>query len=391
MWPYYDDYDNKRMIFYSGDYTFTPITQKQSVIVKYSIQASVVDRKLFRDKKMLDEKNQRINLYSLIGDKIRLCLLPYQPVYKSEYNVCDFHKIIDITKGKILIEEELEIISNIIEKIEEEVKGLTTCGVEIDYINFLGVRRMLEPEEFMEEAEKMKGTFIPLDEIQRAGIKIYNNYCISVVPLIFDDYIQIQWKHIEKRPFGSIKIFRCTGGFSRDRWSETDNGIMVVDSFETNGVFLDNEGCDIQRNITYYYTVIYALKNHQGLFKTIFAQGKPPIYHIARFAVAVTTKKPVKQPEKSETERLIEKQTKERVEQVITQDHKREQMFNDLKASIKNKETADAFIIAYKEKRLNEIKTSKGHINKEDMEYVEQIVEDLEDRANTILSEIDEK
>lgn len=395
MWPFTERidplYNTVQTIVYSGNYVFKPASQSDPLNIEYGITADVVDRDDFKLHELLDEENKDKFFRTLIDGVIYACLACYHVDYeRDEYY--RFHEILEITKEKtnlkINVREKPEHINNLISKIEKALCEKTTCGIKFTCFNFKGAKKYVPPEkQSLAEVKQMRGKYVDFEVLRERGIEVHGTYKIKVAIVPTEDYIHIQWRYNEGffDPTGYIKIYRRKYSFFEDKKSETNNGDLIADSAKNTFAFADEDNLD--ENTYYCYTV--NLKH-----KYSDSKGEYKIDHIARVRVKLRKPEAVKEeekPEKPPIEMLKERQANEREEQIVTHDHKRGQMFNDLRACIKNKENASAFIEAYKEERLNKIKASKGRLSKEDRESVEKMVEELEDRANTILSEIDEK
>jgi hypothetical protein len=296
------------------------------------------------------------------------------------------------------IKKKIEILDDSIDLIEKEKKRTNSKINKL--IIKAGCRSEIIEKSFEEEIKLKKeyiNDFLSLEEIKDInGETIIDEHGINISYVAFENYFHIQWEKTKLIPKGRIKIYRNIGGFSREEFNEKENSIMIVDSKEDIGVSKDG-GNDILRNMTYYYTVMYNVTEENKIIydtegiktnhETVKKNEKP--YSIATFKLILLERPKPEEPEKSKIEALIENQLTEREAQVITRAHKRKQMFIDLEASVKNERSAKEYITSYKEKLLNEIKESKGRISKSEREDVDQIVEDLKDRANFLLSEMD--
>lgn len=241
--------------------------------------------------------------------------------------------------------------------------------------------------------------FFSVEEIKEMnGDIVIDEYGINISYVAFENYIHIQWEKTKIMPRGRIKIYRNTGGFSREEFNEQENSIMVADSKEDIGVSKDG-GSDILRNTTYYYTVKYNVTEENKIsydtegIKTnneTFKKNEKP-YNIARFKLVLLEKSKQEEPGKSRIEVLEERLSENREEQKIKLSHKLEQMFINLTSRKESKETLKLFLEQTKEKLLNERMRENGGMNKDDGEEVAAIIEDLEDRGNGLIADLDKE
>ena len=86
-------------------------------------------------------------------------------------------------------------------------------------------------ERVAQEKANLKGFLYP-EELKEKGVTPITVFNIRIACVAFNDHIHFQWQKITKIPSGNLVIYRRTGGFAQDRFSQTDNGIRVEDNGE---------------------------------------------------------------------------------------------------------------------------------------------------------------
>lgn len=139
VWPFNEKIDPRyktiETMVYSGNYVFPSVAKGNSLNIEYDITLDVVNRDDFICHELLDDKNKDKYLKNHINGKIYSCIACYQVLYEEDGHY-RFHKILDINTKNVVIGEAPEHINNIISKIENEICGITTCGVEFTRFNF---------------------------------------------------------------------------------------------------------------------------------------------------------------------------------------------------------------------------------------------------------------
>lgn len=387
-------YETVEVTTCSGKAVFKPAFTKEFIAIEWGVTGKVIDRDEFKLCRLLDEESKEC-VRSYIDGLIQSSLLGWTVVFE-ENGYPRFHEILDIDMKKVTISDTPVHQQVIIKAIEDRIFGDVQkgYGVKFNCFNLQTYYKYVPPKQRpLKELKRMRRQYIDIEDILERGIEVHGTPDIKVVFIPFEDHIHIQWDYNKSwlDPEGSIKIYRREMDFAKDELSEVDNGWLVADSPKTKSVFIDEDKLD--PNISYCYTVHFKHKKPTEVSTGIFSKEKViKTECIARMRLKLCEPEPVEeQPEKSPIEILKEQQTTEREEQIVTHYHDREKMFNDLKACIKNKESTDAFITVYKEECLNKIKATKGRVSKEDRESVEKIIEDLEDRAHDMLSDLKDK
>jgi hypothetical protein len=391
VWPFSERIDPRyktvKTITFSGNYIFQPFTQVDPLYIRYSIIADIVDRDTFTIHELLKEEGQVKYTSTFIGCEIYQVLVPYH-VHYEEDGYYTFHNIIDFGMKKMTISQENKGVNNLMLKIKENLCGQEFCGIKITDFIFISATRTTKPskKQPLGGLKQMRGKYIDFETLRERGIKIHGTYRIKVAVVPTEDYIHIQWRYDKGflSPFGYIKVYRREHSFTEDKLSETNNGDLIADNEELTYSFADE---DLDKNIYYCYTfnLKHEIANSKGEYKTD---------HIARVRIKLKESKveEVKEPEKSPIDELKEELEENRVKQKIKREDKREEIVVGLDAHIEDRKVADVYIDNYEKKLEADFKKEhEGRFGQKGRDYVKDIIDDLRDKANNMLSEIDDK
>ena len=113
--------------------------------------------------------------------------------------------------------------------------------------------------------------------------QIYTRNQIEIRTVEIDKGLFIKWEN-KRSDKGNIQIFRRNGSFSKDLFSESENGILVINSHMREGETIDY----LDENLSYYYTVNYKYPV-VDIVTSLFVGGKDNLYdHIARFSARLS-------------------------------------------------------------------------------------------------------
>ena len=254
-------------------------------------------------------------------------------------------------------------------------KGPTVSGARVLEITDLGI---IDSEKWINRSENMisqedrqyfidnlgylghlENYYLSLEQEAKKKFKVnqYGAGKIRIVTVQLSDSLKIDWENKEDDD-GALKIFRREGSFHSDKWSEENNGILIIDSFQKTGSSIDY----LEKGKDYFYTVLY--KYPKGLINVRYE-----LSHIARFSVRIQPEEGLLK-DKGEIERFRKETEIDQEKYRIKAKHDIEKEAIELQA---DKERVKR-LLEEKNKAISDIRKTIVNLPKEEQEDILQSV-----------------